>query len=193
MGLSVVVPSNRDRILTTESIPDHEDIEVLVRRDPGLNRARNAGVEAARHEAILILDDDLVFETDWLLDRKATLENDDDSVYTALGTGILPRLSWPDGFTPGMGRVMGFHRRIWAEAGGFPEPCSHGGDTDFLMSAFEAGHHVVPLDHDWEHRDDDVDRYGLRDNLSWLWFLCRRHPKLVGPRLPELLLTKVRS
>lgn len=190
MIVSVVIPSNRDVVLTIESIPEEVD-DVQVRRDPGLNRARNAGVESAEYESIVILDDDLAFEESWF--RELVEDISETTIRAAAGTGILPSVNWPRGFSPGMGRVLAFPKRAWRDAGGFPEPCSHGGDTDFLMSAYEQGYTIVPLDHEWEHIDDEVDTYGPRDNLQWLWFLVRLHPRLVIPRLPGLLLEKVKG
>jgi hypothetical protein len=60
-----------------------------------------------------------------------------------------------------------------------------------MMSAFEAGYEVRPLEHEWDHHDDDIDIYDSVDNLRWLWFLLKRHPKLVGSRLPSIILEKV--
>ncbi|PSQ39141.1 hypothetical protein BRD13_04220 [Halobacteriales archaeon SW_5_70_135] len=189
--VSVVVPTARESTPTLDAVPDDDGVDLRVRRDEGLNRARNAGVREAAHDAVLLLDDDLVFSGAWFDGLTRRVRANPDTVYTAQGAGILPEVDWPDGFTPGMGRVMGFHRATWRAVDGFPVPCAHGGDTDFLMSAHESGRDVVGIDHDWEHRDDDVDRYGLTDNLRWLWFLLWRHPRLVAPRLPALLATKV--
>ncbi len=190
--VSVVVPTAREATPTLDALPDDGGIDLQVRRDEGLNRARNAGVEAATHDAIVLLDDDLVFSQEWFDDLARQVCATPNTVYTARGTGILPEVRWPDGFAPGMGRVMGFHRATWEAANGFPEPCAHGGDTDFLMSAYESGRDVVGIHHDWTHRDDEVDRYSLTDNVRWLVFLLRRHPRLVAPRLPALLATKLR-
>lgn len=187
--ISVVIPSNRQDVLTIESIPDDFE-DVQVRRDRGLNRARNAGVKDAVHERVVVADDDLVFDGDWFreLVQGASVNT---TVYAAEGTGILPTVEWPDRFEPGIGRLMIFSKTAWRAAGSFPEPCSHGGDTDFLMSAYEQGYRVEAISHEWEHHDDDIDDYLLRDNLTWLWFLFRRHPRLVGPRLPALACRKV--
>jgi glycosyltransferase involved in cell wall biosynthesis len=188
--VSVVVPTARESTPTLDAVADDGGVDLHVRRDEGLNRARNAGVREATHDAVVLLDDDLAFSQEWFDDLARRVRANGDTVYTARGTGILPEVDWPDGFTPGMGRVMGFQRATWQAAGGFPAPCAHGGDTDFLLSAHESGRDVVGIDHDWEHRDDEVDQYSLRDNLRWLWFLLRRHPRLVAPRLPALLATK---
>ncbi|PSQ16660.1 hypothetical protein BRD00_10390 [Halobacteriales archaeon QS_8_69_26] len=189
MTVSVVVPSAREQVLTPDSLPSAVDRQI--RRDEGLNRARNAGVADAAHDSIVILDDDLEFSEEWFRGLCDRLERHPDTVFTARGTGVLPRLSWPSGFEPGMGRVMAFHRDVWRDVGGFPEPCSHGGDTDFLMSAYENGYTVTGIDHEWQHLDDEEDVYSLSDNLGWLWFLTRRHTRLVAPRLPSLLVTKL--
>lgn len=190
--VSVVVPTARESTPTLDSVPADDGVDLNIRRDEGLNRARNAGVRAAEHDAVLLLDDDLVFSEEWFDDLARRVRAAPSTVFTARGTGILPMVEWPEGFTPGMGRVMGFHRDTWHAAGGFPVPCAHGGDTDFLMSVYETGRSVVALAHDWDHRDDEVDTYDLLDNLQWLTFLLRRHPRLIAPRLPALLVTKVR-
>jgi glycosyltransferase involved in cell wall biosynthesis len=189
MTVTVVVPTARQSVLTVDSLPD--DVPVEIRRDEGLNRARNAGVEAAETGAVIIMDDDLAFEEDWFRSFVRRVEENPDVVFAARGTGILPEVRWPTGFEPGLGRVMGFHREAWRATGGFPVPCAHGGDTDFLISAYEHGYDVVAIDHEWDHRDDEEDVYSLADNLAWLWFLLRRNPRLVGPRLPALLATKL--
>lgn len=188
MDVSIVIPSNRSEVLTVNSIPEGFD-DVQIRRDRGLNRARNAGVENAEHRWIVIADDDLEFDPDWFRSRlqQCTLES---TVYAAAGTGIFTQVDWPEGFQPGLGRMMIFSVDAWRDAGGFPTPCSHGGDTDFLMSAFEVGYRVEVFPHRWEHRDED-DEYSFHDNLSWLWFLFRRHPRLIGPRLPTIAFRKV--
>lgn len=189
MNASVVVPSARETVLTVDSVPDGVDVEV--RRDEGLNRARNAGVEAADDDVVVILDDDLAFEGAWFRAFVERVAANPGTVFAARGTGILPEVRWPSGFEPGLGRVMGFHREAWRAAGGFPESRSHGGDTDFLMSAYEAGFDVRAVDHEWDHVDDEEDVYTLLDNVEWLLFLLRRHPRLVGPRLPALVATKL--
>lgn len=192
MEVSVVIPSNRDRVITTDSVPDYVE-DVQIRRDDGLNRARNTGIENAVHQTVVILDDDLQFDAKWFERLVEQVVRTSGTVFAARGTGILPTLTWPEGFTPGMGRVMAFDRTIWRATGGFPVPCSHGGDTDFLMSAYEAGFRVEGIDHEWSHLDDDVDVYGFFGNVKWLWFLARRHPRLVLPRLPQLTSQKIRG
>lgn len=191
MNVSVVVPSARESVLTLDSVPEEVDVEV--RRDEGLNRARNAGVEAAAHDVVVVLDDDLAFEAAWFRAFVERVAANPETVFAARGTGILPEVGWPSGFEPGLGRVMGFHREAWRAAGGFPESRSHGGDTDFLMSAHEAGYEVRAVDHEWDHRDDEEDVYTLLDNVEWLLFLLRRHPGLVAPRLPALAAAKLRG
>lgn len=189
MNASVIIPSNRSEVLTVDSIPE-DFADVQVRREEGLNRARNAGVQSADHNTVVIADDDLVFDGDWFREhvRRSSVEM---TIHAAAGTGILPMVEWPVGFEPGLGRMMIFSKDAWRAAGGFPVPCSHGGDTDFMMSAYEAGYNIETFAHKWEHRDDDIDDYSLIDHLSWLWFLFRRHPGLVGPRLPALAYQKV--
>lgn len=190
MNVSVVVPSNRDHVETTKHIPEEID-DVQVVRENGLNRARNAGVRNAKHSVVALLDDDLAFDADWIPQQVERLGVDGD-VLTARGTGILPKVDWPDGFEPGMGRAIFFTKEVWKRAGGFPTPCSHGGDTVFLMRAYRAGYDVVGIDHEFDHLDDDVDTYDTTDNVKWLWRIFKSNPRLVGPRVPDILREAIR-
>lgn len=192
MDVSVVIPAKDEAsVLTTESLPDTVD-DVLVSTVPGPSCARNDGIIRAEHDRIVVMDDDLRFDPSWfecLADRVA---DNPDYVYAARGTGILADLSWPQGFEPGITRVMACHKHVWDDVGGFDSPNQipsdpdYGSDTDFLMSAYERGYTVEGIEHEWTH-EDETDSYTTLQNLSWLVWLTSRHVSLVGPRIPQLL------
>lgn len=193
MEVSVVVPTKRrEDALSTESIPDAVD-EVVVATEPGPSRARNAGIERARNDVIILLDDDLRFDSSWFEAFVEDVTANPQRVYAARGDGLLTTVSWPTGFEPGMTRVMGFHRKVWSDVGGFRQPeyieddPDYGSDTDFLMSAYERGYTVEAIDHEWTH-EDQVDNYSTAQNAQWLFWLFVNHPKLIAPRLPFLIL-----
>jgi len=196
MDVSVVIPSGTtEDLLTVESLPDDVD-EVVVSTVDGPSRARNDGIERATNDLLVLLDDDLRFEESWFHDLVERTRRAPDVVFAAEGTGLLEAVSWPEGFASGMTRVMTMHRHVWADVGGFRRPGQvasdpdYGSDTDFLMSAYELGYEVRGLAHEWEHHDEP-DEYTLLQNARWLLWLARRHPRLVGPRLPALLYRKL--
>lgn len=193
MKVSVIIPTKRrDDSLSTASIPDNVD-EVILATEPGPSRARNAGIERAGNDVIVLLDDDLRFGDEWFEEFVEQVQSNPDCVYAARGDGLLASVDWPTGFEPGMTRVMGFYRHVWADVGGFrqpdyiPEDPDYGSDTDFLMSAYEEGYVVKAIDHQWEH-EDEVDHYTTYQNAQWLCWLLAHHPRLVAPRTPRLVL-----
>lgn len=192
MDVSVVISAkSREHVLSTESLPD--DVEdVVVATEPGPSHARNAGIRRAEHDVLVLLDDDLRFETSWFEQFAGKVADHPERVYAARGDGLLTTVEWPDGFDPGMTRVMGFHRRAWQDVGGFKQPDyiaedpDYGSDTDFLMSAYERGYVVDAIDHEWHH-EDEVDEYTTLQNARWLYWLLTRHPRLVAPKILQLI------
>lgn len=181
---SIIIPSNRDDVITEASIPD--GLDYTVQRDNGLNNARHNGVLNAEKEIVVILDDDLEFDVEWLRELIGKVHDNPNTVFTAKATGIFAELNWPDRFEPGMGRVMAFHRSIYPRVPGFPLGWSHGGDTDFLMQTYEVGLTVRGIDHEWEHHDT-VDHYSFGENLDWFFSLYNNHYPLLTPRVPQLV------
>lgn len=197
MEVSVVIPSLSASPLSADSLPPEVD-DVVVASEPGPSVARNAGIERARYDTLVLLDDDVVFEASWFRSLVERVESHPDRVYAARGDGLLTTVDWPAGFVPGMSRVMGFHRRAWEDVGGFEQPDQiphdpdYGSDTDFLMAVYEAGYTVEGLAHEWDH-EDEPDTYSARQHLLWLLWLAWHHPRLVGPRVPTLILNGLRG
>jgi GT2 family glycosyltransferase len=178
-NVSIVVPTAREQIHTTDTVPP--EAEVLVRRDEGLNVARNAGVEVAENDWIVIADDDIDFPTETVA---RTVEGMDDR--TLAGLADFPPLRWI------IGRLMIFHRDLWRSVGGFDETRHHGGDTDFAIRVEKAGGTVVQLDRESvPHYDEDTgEGMTAAEHLEWLAYLTRRHPLVFGPVAAKIVARK---
>jgi GT2 family glycosyltransferase len=179
-NVSVVVPTARDQIHTTDTVPS--EAEAVVRRDDGLNVARNTGVEAASNDWIVIADDDIDFPTETVA---RTIERMDDR--TLAGLADFPPLRWI------IGRLMIFHRDLWRTVGGFDETRHHGGDTDFAIRVEKVGGQVIQLDRESvPHYDEDTgEGMDELEHLEWMAYLTRRHPATFGPVAARIVGRKV--
>lgn len=179
-NVSVVIPTDREELTTPETVPD--DAEVIIRRDDGLNVARNAGVEAATNGWIVIADDDIEFPTETVSN---TIDGMDDR--TLAGLADFPPLRWI------IGRLMIFHRDLWAAVGGFDETRRHGGDTDFAIRVEKLGGTVRRLDRDAvPHFDEDTGlSMDTAGHLEWMLYLLRRHPVQFGPVAAKHIVRKL--
>lgn len=178
--ISVVVPTIRDEITTLDTVPDEADVQV--RRDEGLNVARNAGVRSATNDWIVIADDDIEFPAETVGD---TVERIDER--TLAGLADFAPLRWV------IGRLMIFHRDLWAVVGGFDESRHHGGDTDFAIRVEKRGGTVVRLDRDAvPHYDVDTGHaMSTREHAEWLAYLTRRHPLRFGPVAAKIVANRL--
>lgn len=179
-NVSIVIPTARQRIVTTNTVPP--EAEVLVRRDSGLNVARNVGVETAENDWIVIADDDIDFPTETVADTIASMDN-----RTLAGLADFPPLRWI------IGRLMIFHRDLWCKVGGFDESRPHGGDTDFAIRVERHGGRVVQLDREAvPHYDEDTgEGMSTHGHIEWMCYLIRRHPRQFGPVAARLVGRKV--
>ena len=177
--VSIVIPTAREEIITTETVPSEP--EVVVRRDEGLNVARNAGVEAADNDWIVIADDDIEFPTDTVARMIPQMDR-----RTLAGLADFEPLEWV------IGRLMIFHRDLWRLVGGFDESRPHGGDTDFAIRVEKVGGSVVRLDREAvPHYDEDTgDGMSSAEHLEWIAYLTRRHPLVFGPVGTKILENK---
>ncbi|MFB6129198.1 MAG: glycosyltransferase family 2 protein [Salinigranum sp.] len=172
---TVVVPTNRERNITTESLP--EWVDVVVATDRGLNVARNRGVEAADGEWIVLVDDDVTFPT------RLTA-----ALVDSMHEGHLVGLEdfWPMRYV--IGRYMVFHRSLWREVGGFDESRPHGGDTDFAIRCEKAGGRVLRLPRRLVPHHDSTSEFSTAAHAEWLFYLFRRHPRHVAVPAAKLAL-----
>ena len=181
-NVTVVIPTARENLITTDSVPP--EAELVIRRDEGLNVARNAGVRAANNEWIVIADDDIDFPTETV---SRTLSEMDER--TLAGLADFPPLRWI------LGRLMVFHVDLWKEVGGFDESRHHGGDTDFAIKVEEHGGRIIRLDRDAvPHYDEDTGlSMSIDGHLEWTYYLLRRHPTRFGPIAARLVGRKLRT
>lgn len=175
---SVVIASGRDRNYTAESTP--EWLETVVRTDDGRNYARNRGVEEASGEWIVIADDDITFPT-----TLTAILVDGMSTHHLIGLEDFWPMRWL------LTRYMVLHRSLWDRVGGFDTSREHGGDTDFCIRCEKADarlcclpRHLVP------HHDVDS-AFETAGHLEWLYYLTKRHPRPMLPRLGLLAARKL--
>lgn len=165
--VSVVIPTINQDIHTLTSIP--EGVPIHIEREGSLNEARNRGVETAQTERIIILDDDIEFETEFFWALRDAIEDH----------RLIGMADWDFGLVGG--RVMGFTKRTFHEVGGFDECLeSHMADTDFALKFLKRG---------WEIRTFNQNRvFHLeheRSVTSWdrTWrtlYLMWKHPTFAG-------------
>jgi GT2 family glycosyltransferase len=176
--VTVVVPTNRERNHTTDSVPDY--VDTRVRTDEGRSVARNRGVEAADTDWIVVADDDITFPTT----LTAMLL---DGMHERHVVGLED--AWPMEWA--LTRYMVFHRDLWERVGGFDESREHGEDTDFCIRAEKTGATVCTLPRRLVPHHDDESTFEQGEHLEWLWYLLRRHPRHVAPKAARLALSKV--
>ncbi|WP_251328598.1 glycosyltransferase family 2 protein [Haloplanus pelagicus] len=177
----MIVPTIREDNVTFDTIPS--EAERIIRRDEGLNVARNAGVRSATNDWIVIADDDIEFPTETVAE---TLDRLDD--WTLAGLRDFEPLRWV------IGRLLIFHRNLWERVGGFDESRHHGGDTDFAIRVEKAGGRIYHLDRDAvPHHDVDTgESMAPLAHLEWLLYLTRRHPRRFGPVAVRIVLGRLR-
>lgn len=132
-GVSVVIPSIKDNIITLRSIP--QEIDTVIVRDGTLNEARNLGVKRASSDRIILLDDDISFSENFFWSLADRIERGK----------LTGHPDWDYGLVAG--RVMAFHRDDWERFGGFDEFLkSHMGDTEFSLKFIHRGDGVEHID-----------------------------------------------
>lgn len=107
----VVVVDNASRTTkTAEYVAGHPDprVRLVTEPRPGLSRARNTGVAAARHQIIAFTDDDVVVDKLWLL---ALLAGFADDPATGLVCGLVP-----SGEIGSASQAWFDHRVKWSDA-----------------------------------------------------------------------------
>ena len=179
-NVSIVIPTVREDIVTPDTVP--AEAQIIVRRDEGLNVARNAGVSAASNEWIVIADDDIHFPTETV-----ALTLDEIGTRTLAGLADFPPLRWI------IGRLMIFHKDLWRQVGGFDESRHHGGDTDFAIRVEKTGGNIRRLEREAvPHYDDDTgEGMTITEHLEWLVYLTRRHPTIFGPIAAKIVAKKL--
>lgn len=176
---TVVVPSNRETLHTPAGVPD--EMEVMIRRDDGINTARNAGVRAAKHQWVVLTDDDIDFPRDMVESTLREMRKED-----LAGLHDFEPLRWV------IGRLMIFHKDLWEAVGGFDESREHGGDTDFAIRAEKLGGRILRLNRESvRHYDVDTgDGMRLFGHVKWTLRLLLEHPLVFSPVVARLVARK---
>lgn len=163
-NLTFVMPTIRDNVRTTDSIP--AGCDVRLEREGNENEARNRGIRNARTPYIALCDDDIGF-THQFLDKCLSLA--DYGVITGL-EDYYP-LRWV------ISRFMVFTKSDWEKIGGFDESVRHGAETDFCIRAEKLGFKIIRLPRQSVvHFEHERPAYH-RNHVKWLWYLWWRHPK----------------
>lgn len=176
MEFEVVIPSIKEHVKTLDSIP--QNITTHVIRDGTLNEARNAGVERADSDVVIIMDDDIAFEESKLYDIA-------NRVTPTTLIGVAEEIV---GLV--LGRMMAFHKDLWESVGGFDERLrSHNGDTDFAIKAVKKGFHLERVPQYWFDHEEHPRSITPFD---WAWrlaYLCLKHPRW-SPHLIDSIILK---
>ncbi|MBA3844458.1 MAG: glycosyltransferase [Actinobacteria bacterium] len=164
--LVVVDQSRVHGELSVEPGAAHTEIRHIASATKGLGRSRNIGIAAARHDVVVIIDDDVVVEADWLEQvLRALVAAGPRAVVTGR---ILPGVDEANagravsvktderpethegriGFDVLFGNNMAFRRSVTEEIGLFDERLGPGGrygsadDNDFGFRLLEAGYRI---------------------------------------------------
>jgi glycosyltransferase involved in cell wall biosynthesis len=134
------------------------DIVVVEEQRPGINYARNCGIDAAPEGAVLLCDADDEVSPSWVTAMHAALSGSTWAAgvvdYASLNDELTraqwgaPERSSCDTSEPFVDRTFGgncgFLKSMWAEVGRFDDRLSGSGDeTELFMRAYEAGYRQV--------------------------------------------------
>ena len=165
--VTVVIPTISEEVLTRDSIPDGVDIVVV--REGTLNEARNAGVERAETDKIMLLDDDVRFSEEFFWDVVDRIGPDK----------LIGMADW--NYDLVAGRLMGFQKSTWATVGGFDERLrSHMGDTDFAIGCHKRGYAIERIDQSEIHHEGPpgaIERTNAWDHAWRGLYLAAKHPR----------------
>lgn len=165
-GVTVVVVDDADDPATRAVVADFDPERVRYVQNPGSGAcsSRNHGVRCTRSDVVAFLDDDDVWDGDYLRTALRTLRRDGaDVVFTQLaGAGRLPlRLDVGScvAYNPGVtGSNVVLRRAAFERTGGFDESLWVSNDKDFLVRLLDLGLPyttvVDPLVH-YSHHDAD--------------------------------------
>lgn len=128
---SFVISTNRAENHTIKSIPPES--EVVISTSYPLGKARNIGVCASHNNWIVIVDDDISFDSIFLNFINRLKSRD-----TIVGLEAY----YPSPFC--IGRFLLFHRDIFNDVGDFVEK-SHGDETEWMIRAILAGYKLIRI------------------------------------------------
>ena len=146
--ISVVIPTRKLRndfitmkILEKLKANLKDNLEVIIRRDKGVSRARNAGVMEAKGEIICFLEDDISFNEQELLSLLKSYQE---------GTVVTADFFIPD--RPMIGRVTIISKKDFVLVGGFDEDIRFGGEgAGFMLRSMQNGIKWKPVKINLKH------------------------------------------
>jgi glycosyltransferase involved in cell wall biosynthesis len=165
--VTVIIPTINEDVLTKQSVPS--GVEVVTVRGGTLNEARNAGVEAAKTEKVLLLDDDVRFSEDFFWDTVSRISAEK----------LVGMEDW--NYDLVAGRLMGFEKTTWEDAGGFDELLrSHMGDTDFAIACHKRGYRIEQIPRSKIYHEGPPGALARTDTWDHAWrgvYLAGKHPR----------------
>jgi cellulose synthase/poly-beta-1,6-N-acetylglucosamine synthase-like glycosyltransferase len=198
--VAIIIPSwsgDVGRPLRSVEQQTFRDYEVHIVREPGLNRARNAGARRSSGEILVLIDDDITLGDEHVLQTMVDVLDSDPhigivGVSLQLPAGAnrfqhavawqVPRyvdpilsesaLSNPPldryGFTAVKGGCCAIRRTVFEEAGGFDEDVLTGEDTEFFYRVRRHGHNLALAANCWAHHPPPADmKQLLRKSFSY--------------------------
>jgi GT2 family glycosyltransferase len=163
-SITFIIATNRDEILTLDSIP--EGCAVKLEREGNENEARNRGIRSAGTNYVVLCDDDISFTRDFL-----------DKCLASAGEGVIVGLEDYYPLRWLISRFMLFARADWQRIGGFDESVRHGAETDFCIRAEKLGFKIVRLQRSSVFHFVHGKPAYHQAHIRWLWYLWRRHPR----------------
>jgi len=180
MNVTFVIPTNREKIYTLDSIP--ADCPGYIEREGNDYQARNIGIQKAKTDIVIVCDDDTRFSKDFLDLVLSKMEKN-----TLIGLKDYYPMRWC------ITRFMCFWKKDWERVGGFDEKREkYGGpDTDFCIRMGKAGVKIIRLPRDGvEHIYPEKKRPAMKE-LGSLFYLIRRHPRQMLIPAFKLIFTKI--
>ena len=184
--VAFVIPTKRDKVLTLSSIPTGYQVHVI-RQGRNAGEARNIGIRRARARIIILCDDDLAFDEQFL--NKVITSTLEDEI-TGL-EGYYPFERWL------ITRFMVFHKSVWQKLGFFEERRNQGyygdfgTDTDFCLRAEKMGINIKKLSQDSVYHYEHDRKISMRQKISWLLFLWKRHAAKVTVPIVKLGIRRI--
>lgn len=149
-GIEWLIIDNNSSDKTKESVEKYQNrdsVRYFFEPHQGINWARNKGVQEARGEYLLFIDDDIDVEPNWLISYLAAIETQPYRVFG--GRSIL--------------RMNQFHKPHWLALSG-PYACSavfSGCDYGNQDKELELSEHMMPVGRNMLFKRDVFDEFGL--------------------------------
>lgn len=164
--VSVIIPTQKETVKTTDSLPD-EITEVCIVREGNRSEARNLGVRRTTNPLLVFLDDDISFTEQFFWTQLARSER---GTVTGLRDYTFNLL---------LTRFLVVHRDDFVSLGGFDESLNHLEDTEFSVRARAAGLTLqhIPRSHVYHHEQDI--RKDPSATIRGMVYICQKFPTVI--------------